>query len=141
MSCKIHTVSCSKISGCLLTNTSAQFCSLASQQTVLVPRFHKTLPSLVLQHTEDVGSPLLAPHKETSCCKFLCCVLETILLLVVSLWKAHFLLPFRKTPDATLKAKPVAQPRVGMLESQPTLSAWVHHTMARNPPLFYSVTS
>jgi len=109
-------------------------CSMLSQHTAL------TCPTL--QHTEDAGSPILAPHKETTCCRSLCCVLETILPLVASLWKAHFSLLSHKIPDATLRAKPVAQPHVAMLESQPTLSsASVRHTLAQNTPFFYAVTS
>jgi len=125
-------VFCGKISGCLSTNTcQVLFSSLPASSSCSMLSQHTALTCPTLQHTEDAGFPLLAPHKETSRCKSLCCVLETILLLVASLWKAHFSLPFHETPDTTLRTKPVAQPFVATLESQPTLSsAWVRHAMA-----------
>ena len=101
-------------------------CSTLSQHTAL------TCPTL--QHTEDAGSLLHTSHKETSAVYLLCCVLETVLLLVASLWKAQFSLPFCKTQYTTLMVKAAAQPRFATPESSFTLpTAWVCHAVVRKP--------
>jgi hypothetical protein len=79
----------------------------------------------ILQHTGLWFSSSYITQDDFSC-KPLCCVLETILLLVALLWKAHFSLPFCKTPGTTLMAKPLARLHVTMLESWTTLFLSVH---------------
>ena len=95
---------------------------------------HTALTCPTLQHTEDVGSPLLTSQKQTSAANLLCCVLETIMLLVASLWKAQFSIPFCETPYTTLMVKPAAKLRVVTLQSPLTLpTAWVCHAMVQKP--------
>ena len=74
--------------------------------------------------------------------KFASCA-GKILLLVASLWIAHFPTPFHDTPGVTWMAKPATRPRVSILESRIT-----SHTdlccpqrgnakaFARKPPFF-----